>query len=308
MTVPADLPRLLPLTPQYRERVWGGQRFQSSSDTPIGEAWIAYGESVVASGPAQGKTLDELGVGGPGGFPLLIKLLDCADWLSVQVHPNDAQAETMVGPGMRGKTEAWHILEAAPGAEILAGVSEGTTPEQLARSIRSGAVLEVAERHAVEAGDTVFIPAGTLHALGPGLLLYEVQQSSDTTYRVYDWDRPASAGRALHLEESVAVTRAELQGDMRPASQTHGEGTLTSSEYFVLQGLHLGGAEAGRTVAKGEGFQIVTVTTGQVVLTAGDEELTLGTFETALVTASAQDYTLRATGGSASILISSPPA
>jgi len=308
MTAPADLPRLLPLTPQYRERVWGGQRFESTSGTPIGEAWIAYGESVVSSGPAQGQTLDALGIGGPQGFPLLIKLLDCADWLSVQVHPNDAQAETMVGPGMRGKTEAWHILEAAPGAEILAGVNEGTTPEQLAEAIRSGDVLEVAERHAVSAGDTVFIPAGTLHALGPGLLLYEVQQSSDTTYRVYDWDRPASSGRALHLEESVAVTRAELRGDMRPASQTHGEGTLTSSEYFVLQGLHLGSDGTGRTVTKGEGFQIVTVTTGQVVLTTRDERLTLNTFETALVTASAHDYTVQATGDAASVLISGQPA
>ncbi|WP_424951095.1 type I phosphomannose isomerase catalytic subunit [Deinococcus sp.] len=303
MTTPT-LPRLLPLTPQYRERVWGGQRLHpSTSGTPIGEAWIAYGKSVVSGGPLQGRTLDELGVGGPGDFPLLIKLLDCADWLSVQVHPNDAQAEAMVGPGMRGKTEAWHLLQAAPGAELLAGVKEGVTQGQLTRAIRNGTVLEVAERWPVATGDTVFIPAGTLHALGPGLLLYEVQQSSDTTYRVYDWDRPASSGRALHLEESVAVTRTDLHGDLRPQRQTNGQGVLVRSEYFVLEGVRLAEAEAvGR---QAEGFQIVTVTAGRAELTAGGETQRLDTFQTILVTAGS--YSLKAVGGEATLLAAKLP-
>jgi mannose-6-phosphate isomerase len=320
MTTPTRLPRLLPLTPQYKERIWGGQRLQpSGSGTPTGEAWIAYGQSVVSAGDAQGQTLDGLlltngpellgeTAGVQTGFPLLIKLLDCADWLSVQVHPNDAQAKTMVGPGERGKTEAWFMLEAAPGAEILAGVRAGTTPSQLARAIRDGTVLEVAERHSVEAGDTVFIPANTLHALGPGLLLYEVQQSSDTTYRVYDWDRPASAGRALHLEESVAVTDAALHGDLRPESQTHGQGTLTESEYFVLKGVRLTGAgtsQQGDT--HGKSFQIVTVTAGEVELGSGTEALRLATFQTALVTAAARAHTLKALGDSASVLLAGLP-
>lgn len=318
MTTSASLPRLLPLTPQYKERVWGGQRLHpSASGTPIGEAWIAYGESVVSAGTAQGQTLDQLLLAnGPdllgaradpqAGFPLLIKLLDCADWLSVQVHPNDAQARSMVGPGERGKTEAWHMLQATPGAEILAGVKAGTTPEGLAQAIRGGTVLEVAERHAVEAGDTVFIPANTLHALGPGLLLYEVQQSSDTTYRVYDWDRPTSAGRALHLEESVAVTRAELQGDLRPGTQTHGQGELTASEYFVLEGVKLAG-QPYRANTHGQSFQIVTVTAGEVKLSSGSETLRLATFQTALVTAAAGAYSLRALDGEATVLLAGLP-
>ena len=327
MTIPDRLPRLLPLTPQYKERVWGGQRLHgSTTGTPIGEAWIAYGKSVVSAGAMQGQTLDQLMEGAKtellgergaaqaatqtatqAGFPLLIKLLDCADWLSVQVHPNDEQARQMVGPGERGKTEAWHFLEAAPDAEILAGVKAGTTQAQLAQAIRGNTVLEVAERHGVAAGDTVFIPAGTLHALGPGLLLYEVQQSSDTTYRVYDWDRPASSGRALHLEESVAVTRAELRGDLRPESQTHGQGELIASAYFVLSGLHLEGGAEQNADTGGQSFQIVTVTSGQAEVSSGDERVLLGTFGTLLVTGGAGAYRLKAVGGPARLLVAGLP-
>ncbi len=325
-TTPDRLPRLLPLTPQYRERVWGGQRLHpSTTGTPIGEAWIAYGESVVSAGAMQGQTVDQLMLGtgtellgkrgaaqaaSGAGFPLLVKLLDCADWLSVQVHPNDEQARQMVGPGMLGKTEAWHLLEAAPDAQILAGVKAGTTQETLEQAIRGGTVLQVAERHGVAAGDTVFIPAGTLHALGPGLLLYEVQQSSDTTYRVYDWDRPASSGRALHLEESVAVTRAELRGDIRPEGQTHGQGELIASEYFVLRGLHLESGteqEADTDGAGGQSFQIVTVTSGQAEVSTGDERVLLGTFGTLLITGGAGAYRLKAVGGPARLLVAGLP-
>lgn len=328
MITSVRLPRLLPLTPQYRERVWGGKRLhESTTGTPIGEAWIAYGKSVVSAGAMQGQTLDQLmaldqlmegaraellgergaAQASEAGFPLLVKLLDCADWLSVQVHPNDEQARQMVGPGMLGKTEAWHLLEAAPGAEILAGVKAGTTQETLAGAIRGGTVLEVAERHGVAAGDTVFIPAGTLHALGPGLLLYEVQQSSDTTYRVYDWDRPASSGRALHLEESVAVTRAELRGDLRPESRTHGQGELIASEYFVLSGLHLEGGTEQEADTGGRSFQIVTVTSGQAEVSAGDERVLLDTFGTLLVTGGAGAYRVRAVGGAARLLVAGLP-
>ncbi|WP_407569935.1 type I phosphomannose isomerase catalytic subunit [Deinococcus altitudinis] len=324
MTTPARLPRLLPLTPQYRERVWGGHSLHpSGSGTPIGEAWIAYGQSVVSAGAVQGQTLDELLLANgtellgdravartdaQAGFPLLIKLLDCADWLSVQVHPNDVQARGMVGPGERGKTEAWHMLQATPDAEILAGVKAGTTPEELAQAIRGGTVLEVAERHSVVAGDTVFIPANTLHALGPGLLLYEVQQSSDTTYRVYDWDRSMSAGRALHLEESVAVTDPALHGDLRPQSQTHGQGELTASEYFVLEGVKLvGTGDTYRADTRGESFQIVTVTAGEAELSSGSETLRLATFQTALVSAAAGAYGLEAVGGAATVLLAGLP-
>ncbi|GGK99431.1 type I phosphomannose isomerase catalytic subunit [Deinococcus radiotolerans] len=301
MTTP--LPALLPLSARYQPRVWGGARLAPAvNGTPIGEAWIADGLSAVSSGPLTRHTVNDLMRTYPrallgehldpdAGFPLLIKLLDCRDWLSVQVHPNDAQAQVMVGPGERGKTEAWHFLNVDPGAQLLAGVTPGTTPETLAHAIRSGRILDVSERHGPTVGDTLFIPAGTLHALGPGLLLYEVQQASDTTYRVYDWDRPASAGRALHLEESVAVTRADLRGDWSPARETHGVGDLVRCEQFTLRG-----ARGGDTTTLGDSFGLVTVVEGQLTLEAQGETLLVQPFETVLIPAQARAVHLHGEG------------
>src|SRR5215207_923493 len=247
--------RLFWLEPQYRERVWGGQRLKAQ-DPPVGEAWVAFGESVVGEGAHAGQTVAELAARygaallgeeaasrfGPR-FPLLVKLLDCADWLSVQVHPNDEQARRLVGPDASGKTEAWHLIEAEPGASILAGTKPGTTREELAAAIKGGNILEVARRLEVHAGETYLLPAGTLHSLGPGLLLYEVQQASDTTYRVYDWGRPARAGRELHIEESVAVTDPQKGALLTPASVPEGTrcATAVRCPYFVLDLLQING-------------------------------------------------------------------
>jgi mannose-6-phosphate isomerase len=236
-------------------------------------------------------------------FPLLVKLLDCADWLSVQVHPNDEQAARLVGGGESGKSEAWHFLEVEPGATIYAGVKPATTREALERAIREGRVLDVAERLEVSAGKTVYIPAGTLHALGPGLLLYEVQQSSDTTFRVYDWDRPPAAGRRLHVEESVAVTDPR-KGGVRYAPQAL-EGTASATAlrcpYFELDVLQVAG-EAFEGETAGLAFHLLTVTEGAAELSSAGERVRLGRFETALVAGSAGAYELRSDGGAAKFL------
>jgi len=146
---------LLPLEPQARERVWGGQRLLPHHP-PIGELWCAFEDSRISSGRQAGRTVGELTtdlgasfVGSvvasrfPGRFPLLIKLLDCADWLSVQVHPNDEQARQLEGTQQCGKTEAWHFIEADSGAMILSGTRQGTTPDELAAAIRTGRILDV---------------------------------------------------------------------------------------------------------------------------------------------------------------------
>src|SRR5829696_2490550 len=161
--------RLFLLEPQYRERVWGGQRLKAA-DPPVGEAWVAFEESRVRAGEHAGRTVAGLaseygehllgrGVFEAYGtrFPLLVKLLDCADWLSVQVHPDDEQAARLVGPGEFGKSEAWHFIEAEPGATIYAGVRAGTSKAELEEAIRAGRVLDVAERLEVRAGETVYI-------------------------------------------------------------------------------------------------------------------------------------------------------
>ena len=308
---------LLALEPQARERVWGGQLLRPSNP-PIGEMWVAYGPSRVSGGLYRGRTLDELVAEfGPSlvgttvssrygtRFPLLVKLLDCADWLSVQVHPNDEQAGRMVGPGEPGKTEAWYFLTAEPGAQIILGVKPGVDAAKLAGAIRDGHIREVAASVDVHAGEAALVPAGTLHALGPGLLLYEIQQASDTTYRVYDWDRPASDGRKLHIEESVEVTRAIVAAPpVRPVVPA-GTGTSDAIDcpYFDVDLVRVaadGGPLAADTA--GRKFHILTVLDGKIEVTSGNERLGLGRFETALVAGSAGAYEIRTAAGPATIL------
>jgi mannose-6-phosphate isomerase len=312
--------RLFPLEPQYRERVWGGQRLKAA-DPPVGEAWVAFGESRVRAGEQAGRTVAELAseygaqllgrdVFDAHGtrFPLLVKLLDCADWLSVQVHPDDEQAARLVGPGEYGKCEAWHFLEAEPGATIYAGVKPGTSKEELGRAIREGRVLEVAERLEVSAGQTIFIPAGTLHSLGPGLLLYEVQQSSDTTFRVYDWGRPASAGRRLHVEESVEVTDPRKGADVHPDPTLAGTAAAPAlvCDYFGLDVVRVEeSAFEGDTAARS--LHLLTVAEGEVEVACGGESISLGRFETALVAGAAGAYELRAKSGAAKVLRANVP-
>lgn len=312
--------RLFLLEPQYRERVWGGQRLKAA-DPPVGEAWVAFEESRVSEGEHIGRTVAELSseygeslLGREvfeaygSRFPLLVKLLDCADWLSVQVHPNDEQAARLVGPKEFGKTEAWHFIKAEPGATIYAGVREGTSEVELAAAIRQGHVLEVAEQLEVKAGESVYIPAGTLHALGPGLLLYEVQQSSDTTYRVYDWDRPASEGRGLHVEESVEVTDPRKRATMLPAAELRGTAAARAliCPYFDLKVVSLD-EEALEQDTWGESFHILTVTEGSAELSCDGEAVRLDKFETALVAGGAGLYRLRAEAGGARLLRSCVP-
>lgn len=312
--------RLFPLEPQYRERVWGGQRLKAA-DPPVGEAWVAFGESRVSAGAQAGRTVAELAseygaqllgrdVFAAHGtrFPLLVKLLDCADWLSVQVHPDDEQAARLVGPGEYGKCEAWHFLEAEPGATVYAGVKPGTSKEELGRAIREGRVLEVAERLEVSAGQTIFIPAGTLHSLGPGLLLYEVQQSSDTTFRVYDWGRPASAGRKLHVEESVEVTDPRKGANVHPNPTLSGTAATSAlaCDYFGLDVVRVDkSAFEADTAARS--FHLLTVAEGEVEVTGGGESIRLMRFETALVAGGAGAYELRAHTAAAKVLRANVP-
>ncbi|MBV8856672.1 MAG: class I mannose-6-phosphate isomerase [Acidobacteria bacterium] len=313
--------KLFLLEPQYRERVWGGQRLKAA-EPPVGEAWVAFGESCVRAGEQAGRTVAELAAeygedllgrcvfeSYGTRFPLLVKLLDCADWLSVQVHPDDEQARRLVGEGEFGKTEAWHFIEAEPGATIYAGIKAGVRQEELEEAIRTGRVLEVAERLEVKAGETVYIPAGTLHALGPGLLLYEVQQASDTTYRVYDWDRPASAGRRLHVEESVEVTDPRKGAAVRPTPRLEGTAahTALACPYFELEVISLG-EDALDADTRGETFHLLTVTEGEAELSCDEEAVRLCKYETALVAGGAGAYRLRAGAGGARLLRSVVPA
>ena len=210
------------MKPVFQEKIWGGSRlnsvfgFELPSDK-IGEDWAIsahpHGKSVIENGPFKGQTLDQLwqdhqelfGHQSEEVFPLLVKILDAEDDLSVQVHPDDEYGKHHAGE--LGKTECWYIIDAAPGAEIIYG-HHAQTKEELAEMIQEGRWDNLLKHVPVRKGDFFFVPSGTMHAIGKGIMILETQQSSDTTYRVYDYDRKDAQGktRELHIQQSIDVT------------------------------------------------------------------------------------------------------
>jgi mannose-6-phosphate isomerase len=233
--------------PSLRPRVWGGTRLTPPGSVPIGESWLVGPGSTLA-GPGRGDlTLDDLvarhgvdlvGTDAPAGtgFPLLIKLLDPAEWLSVQVHPDDEQAVRLEGPGAVGKTEGWYFIEAAPEATILLGARPEASAQELLAGLQAGHVAHLLQRRHVQAGDACLVEAGTLHAVGPGVLVYEIQQASDITYRCDDWGRPATAGRALHTRQSIEVAHlGPWTGQVTSSVASAAEDVLLRCTKFVLE-------------------------------------------------------------------------
>jgi mannose-6-phosphate isomerase len=306
----------LRIEPQAKERVWGGTRLGPPRTLRVGELWLAGPWLAVASGPHAGRTLDELarelgvelvGTAAPVGegprFPLLAKIIDPAAWLSVQVHPDDATARRLEGPGAVGKAEAWYVLDAAPGAELLLGTRPGVTLEQVRTAVGGGAsergtvIVDLMERITVRPGDAFLVPAGTLHAVGPGLLLYELQQPSDLTYRVDDWGRPATPQRPLHTAQALAslVVRG-------PARGLGGPGRLVVCPHFTLDALD-GPATvdpAGRTL------HLVTAAGAPLELAGAGWAEHLGPLETVVVPAAAGPYEMRPGPGGRALLAALP--
>jgi mannose-6-phosphate isomerase len=286
------------LEPTYRDYVWGGKRLRPNAETTA-EAWIVYEGNRVLDGVYTGNTLAEVAkkeaetllgtkvVAHTGKrFPLLIKLLDCAEWLSLQVHPNNEQAENLEGAGHFGKTEAWYVVEANEGAQLLGGLKEGLKSAEIKAALHDGNILSITNHHDVKSGDAIFIPAGMIHALGPGLLIYEVQQTSDTTYRVYDWDRPMTAGRKLHLDKAAEVLNPELKGRLIPGPTHDFEGIreLITSPYFSLD-LIIGNRERIDLSPRTGSFSAITVLDGQLQIYGEGWERSLTRFETLVIPA-----------------------
>ncbi len=245
----------LKFEPIYKQRIWGGRKLQElfSKDLPagekIGESWeladLPNAKSIIVNGELAGQTLRSAIEQYPSQitglarfsplFPLLIKLLDCQDVLSVQVHPDPGTCRRM-GKG-EPKTECWYIISAAPGAVIYKGLKKGVTREQFAQAIKDGAVADTLTKVEVRAGECHFLPAGTAHAIGPGLLIAEIQTPSDTTYRVFDWNRVDETGkpRELHVEEALESIHFDLSGDKLPVTTV---GRLVGCEYFTVDKGH----------------------------------------------------------------------
>lgn len=276
---------LLQFTPLYQTRVWGGRRLETilgrtlPDAQPYGESWDLVDrereQSVIAAGPLAGVTLHELWTrhrrdvfgedllsSTAARFPLLIKVLDCVDDLSIQVHP---PAHLATALGGEAKTEMWYVAHADAGAAIYAGLRAGVSREQFERALADGTVDACTHRLPARTGDSLFVPSGRLHALGCGLLIYEIQQNSDTTYRVFDWNRAGLDGRPreLHVEQSL---RCIDFSDVEPAL-SHDAGVLADCEHFRVTR-----AASGHRPRRGRGRLIVPIGT----TTWGDSTLAPG--------------------------------
>ncbi len=303
------------LEPALHVKVWGGRRLETvmhkhlPTAEPYGESWEMHDTAKVANGSLAGRALGDLlpvygadligTLSDPAdGMPLLVKLLDASDWLSVQVHPDDEQARRLEGEP-RGKTEAWYVVAAEENSRLVIGVEPNATREEVAEAIRSNELQEILVYAPVTAGDVLYIPAGTIHALGPGILVYEIQQSSDTTYRLYDWGRLGLDGqpRPLHVEKSLEVARL---GKLPPISFIGGEReplvSVVDGPFFKTV-LHQAGGAAVDLDTAGRVFHVLTCIEGAAqIVAAGQPPLALALGQTAFIPAVIGRYQLTGVG------------
>ena len=285
---------VLQFQPLYQERVWGGHRLHSTfgrelpEESPIGESWEIVdrpeAQSLVAAGPFKGTSLRELierragELMGPAWqasarFPLLVKWLDCSDRLSLQVHPPASVAASLGG---ESKTENWYVAHSVPGASLFVGLKRGVTRADFARAVAAGTAEGCVNKMAVASGDSVLVRSGQVHAIDAGNLILEIQQNSDTTYRIYDWGRVGLDGkpRQLHVEESLrSILWDEGPPDLVRAAPT--SGTIASCDEFSIRRVVLGQGESLKFAA-GDQPRIVSVVTGAVATGAAGRSLPRG--------------------------------
>ncbi len=310
---------------RYYERVWGGRKLKAlygkplPDKVPVGEAWLISdhpgNESVIDGGPWEGQTLQTLLAADArallganarttpaGRFPLLLKLLDAAENLSVQVHPDDACAERLREPDV-GKTEMWYVLQTEPESELICGLKPGVEREAFRRAVASGDIERLLHRFPVHPGASVFVSAGTVHAVGAGVVLAEIQQNSDLTYRIHDWGRVGSDGqpRTLHLEKaleaidfSAAPAEREAVSPPGPSDPDSPRTLLASSSHFAAEQVVCAGTYARQT--RGESFHILLAISGSLAVNAGFETHSLAPGEALLVPGLHQQYFVEGRG------------
>jgi mannose-6-phosphate isomerase len=302
----------LKLIPQPSERLWGGSRLQSfvpgfakvQTKEPLGEAWLVYAENKIANGELAGKTLQQvaskygvelLGTKSVARYgdkvPLLAKFLDPSQWLSIQVHPDDAYALSKEAhTGYLGKTEAWYVLSAKENSEIIWGFEQEVTERQVREAIANGTLEHLLNYVSVKTGDVIYNPVGTIHALGPDVFIFEIQQSSDLTYRLYDFNRRDSSGklRELHIDKALEVSSLTNGGNAKVSTKKLNEHSteLVRSEFFIAEKLEIRGSVKMET--KEESLELLTVIEGQVQVSS----LQLNQAESVVLPASLGEYEL----------------
>ncbi len=311
---------IIKLTAHCTDYIWGGNRLREEygktlDSDKIAESWELSchkdGQSVVADGEYKGKTLSEY-IAAKGNavlgtncarfeyFPILIKLIDAKDNLSVQVHPSNDYA--MRVEGEYGKTEMWYIVDCEEGAELLYGFKHEISREEFAQRIADNTLLEVTNNVPVHKGDVFFIEAGTLHAIGKGILIAEIQQNSNTTYRIYDYGRVGADGkpRQLHVEKACEVTQLvppKYPTKAQGAPQKIEGGVMTllrSCEYFNVNQLQLDG-EVKLTAGEGS-FNSVLVLDGECTITANSGSVCAKKGDSVFVDAGTGAYTIKGSG------------
>lgn len=296
------MPPALPIrpVPAPSVRPWAGTRL-GPADAHVGELWLAGPDSVVAADHGA-ETLDALAgvlgtalVGERGmarlgpRFPLIVKLIDAGDWLSLQVHPDDELARELYGPSAVGKAEAWLVLDADDGAELVTGPAAGLAADALLAAIAAG---EADQRHCrrqpAVPGEALLLRAGTLHAVGAGAFVYEIEQPSDLTFRISDWGRPT--GRALHVDEALRAIRPDARAEARGRAFRLDGGALEVPE-FRLELPDLATPVTRRP--GGRTLEVVTALRGAVELEGDGWAETLAPLETVVVPAAVSAYDLR---------------
>ena len=310
----------LKLTAPLKDYIWGGTKLKDeygkhSDLEKVAEAWQLSchkdGSSIIANGEYAGKSLPELieekgrGILGADcarfdNFPILIKLIDAKDNLSVQVHPKNEYALRVEGE--YGKTEMWYIVDCEPGASLLYGFDHSIEKAEFEERIRNNTLLEVTNRVEVHKGDVFFIEAGTLHAIGSGILIAEIQQNSNTTYRIYDYGRIGNDGkpRPLHVDKALDVT--ELKRPTRPtrpegdpvAQDGYTSTLLSSCEYFTVHALEVDGTAALK--ADASSFHSLMCLEGNISLKSSHGDLEISKGDSVFLEADYGDYRLEGKG------------
>ncbi len=324
-------PLIYPLTfdPIFKDYPWGGRNLgekfgRAIPDGIVAESWeIAAhpnGSSTVNQGPLAGLTLPEvqaqLGVDLVGEnnqaalarnkFPLLIKLLDANSWLSVQVHPDDDYA--LAHENDWGKTEMWVVLHAEPDAKLIFGFKRGVDRAKFAAAIEQGTTEAWLHQLPVQAGDVVFVPTGSIHALGPGIIIAEIQQNSDVTYRIYDWGRP----RPIHVQKSLDVLNFDQiePTAYQPVPVLDDDGLrveqIGACDYFITERVTLPAGSSFYGMCDGASFEIWAVLSGTVTLSWEGEPLTLSGVQWVLLPAMLGDFEFNATDESVLLRVVTP--